>query len=309
MLDYSELTWVEHPDNPLIEPPWPEWILADPTFLTPEKSPDKRFHLFAHTLMGIQHYTSTGGLNWRQEASLFQGLRPFLYQEDGQHHLLYERFGPSVEASIALRSSTDLVNWSEPQAVLRPTLPWHGSVIRRIGNPCVVKARGEYWLFYSAGQVLLKDCAFPEPRHLGLAKSSNLEGPYIAETDPFLSPSEDSRYHNLAAGSIKVLYDEKRDKFWGFNNGIWTDEKNQSRSAILLLESDDGQTWRFVHEEPIVGPGEGWSKALVYAMDVRERFGKALLYFNARDGWLFGRERIGLLIGSKGSGQGKSPVG
>ena len=43
----------DYPGNPLgIEPHWPEWIIADPTVLSPEVTPDGRWHLFANGLQG-----------------------------------------------------------------------------------------------------------------------------------------------------------------------------------------------------------------------------------------------------------------
>lgn len=40
-------------------------------------------------------------------------------------------------------------------------------------------------------------------------------------------------------------------------------------------------------------------KAFVYALDVRRAGGRFHLYFNARDGWLTGRENIGLALGER----------
>lgn len=41
--------WVDYPANPLIEPPAPEWLIADPAVLLPEQSSDHRWHLFANS--------------------------------------------------------------------------------------------------------------------------------------------------------------------------------------------------------------------------------------------------------------------
>ncbi len=298
MLDFSTLIWEDHPENPLLDPPWPEWILADPTVVTPGESPDGQWHLFAHTLVALQHYTSADGTLFHRESSLFQGLRPFLYKEKNLFHLLYEYLDPPLGSRIVMRSSKDLREWTEPVTLLRPTLDWHGTMFKRVGNPCLIKVKGEYRLYYSANHVLLKDCAFTEPRYIGMARSDSLEGPYAPDPQPQLTEDETAPYHNLGAGAMKVLYDGRRRKFWGFNNGIWTDEKGRSRSAILLLSSKDGEHWVFEHETPIIAPTEGWKEALVYALDVKEVDGRAYLYYNARDGWLFGRERIGLCIGT-----------
>ncbi len=56
----------DYPGNPLIEPHWPAWIIADPTVLPPELTPDGRWHLFANGLRGIDHFTSADGFAWTQ---------------------------------------------------------------------------------------------------------------------------------------------------------------------------------------------------------------------------------------------------
>ncbi len=296
--DFSSIRFTEHPQNPLLEPPWPEWILADPTVAHPGQSPDGLWHLIAHTLVSLQHYTSVDGLEWKRESSLFNGLRPHLFHEDGLWFLTYEKLEPPLGGSIEMRTSTDLFEWSAPRTILRPTLDWHGSVLKRVGNPCLLKVKDEYRLYYSAGHVLLRDCAFTEPVYVGLARAADPNGPFEPDEEPQLGPGPDDPHRNLGAGAIKVLHDKRRRLFWGFNNGIWTDEEGKSRSAILLLKSKDGVAWEDAVEQPLLGPGgKGWKKALVYALDITVYDGKAWLYFNARDGWLFGRERLGLAWG------------
>jgi hypothetical protein len=67
----------------------------------------------------------------------------------------------------------------------------------------------------------------------------------------------------------------------------------------MLLKSDNGTDWTQVHEEPIIKPEPGWKRALVYALDIKYDDDRAYLYYNARDGWFIGSERIGLSIGKK----------
>jgi hypothetical protein len=66
------LTFVDHVSNPLITPPFPEFLIADPTFLPPDQSPDGKWHLFAHGIMlGIHHFRSDDGVAWRRVGRLF----------------------------------------------------------------------------------------------------------------------------------------------------------------------------------------------------------------------------------------------
>ena len=102
-------------------------------------------------------------------------------------------------------------------------------------------------------------------------------------------------YRNRGAGAIKVIYDKDRGLFYGFNNGIYLDGEGRTRSAILLLSSKDGLSWDYAWPEPIVAPeGDGWKRALVYQLDVKRVGDEMWMYYNARSGWRFGKERIGL---------------
>lgn len=297
MKDLTRYTFEDHPDNPLISPPGREFIIADPTVVVPDKSPDNRWHLFAHSLRGIHHYASDDGIDWKhKQGPLFIGMRPFIFIENG-YHLFYERFARPWRTVVAVRSSTDLENWSEPRTVLSPSRPWEGRILRTNSNPCVVRHDGRYRLYYAAGWIWLKDCYFIEPKFIGVAESDLLLGPYKKMTDPILSPGPDPYWRNLGAGSIKVLEKSDDENLFALNNGIYIDKKGQSRSEIWLLESTDGIDWNVASEQPLVAPEPGWKNALVYAMHLSEYEGQLYLYYNARDGWFRGTERIGVAVG------------
>jgi hypothetical protein len=57
--------------------------------------------------------------------------------------------------------------------------------------------------------------------------------------------------------------------------------------------------WDIPEREPILGPQPGWKKGFVYALDVRKVGEHLYMYFNARDGWLMGRENVGLAFGTR----------
>lgn len=94
--------------------------------------------------------------------------------------------------------------------------------------------------------------------------------------------------------TIKLLDDEIDGQRIALENGIYLDAEGHSRSAIAVLASDDGLKWRDVCPGPVVVPGVGWKKALVYAFDTAREGDTIRLYFNARDDWKGGVERIGL---------------
>ena len=80
------------------------------------------------------------------------------------------------------------------------------------------------------------------------------------------------------------------------NNGIYTDEEGHSRSAVhLLISPDGGRSWDYLCPAPILRPhGDGWERAFVYAFDARRVNDSWWLFYNARDDWADGWERIGL---------------
>jgi len=288
------LTFTDHVSNPLVRPPFPEFVIADPTFLPPGDSPDGRWHLFAHgILLGIHHYVSDDGVAWRRIGRVFWGMRPNLVKDGDGYLLFFERILSPRKSVIALTRSLDLARWSKPKVVLEPSLAWEGDKARTNGNPCAVRCDDGWRLYYSAGLSWLKDCGFPEPRHIGVAFADVPDGPWRKQPEPMLSPSPDVPHRNHGAGAIKVVRDG--GGFLGFTNGIFLDGEGRSRSDIRLLTSDDGLAWEEASDRPLVAPeASGWKRGLVYALDVR-RVGDAWwMFYNARDGWRFGVERIGL---------------
>src|SRR5208283_384719 len=260
----------DYPGNPLIEPHWPEWIIADPTVLPPELTPDGRWHLFANGLGRIYHFTSADGLAWtRASRALFGGMRPCVRRVGDRFLLFFERYLSLRRSVVELRTSSDLVSWSAPRTVLEPSLPWEGRLPAVTGNPCLVEGRSGFLLYYSAAAVFLRDCLFIEPRYVGVAEGDAPEGPFRKRAQPIFSPSRDDPYRNLGAGAIKVFRD------------------------------GDGFAWTQVQPEPILGPeGSGWKRAFVYQLDVARSGRELRLYYNARSGWFLGAERIGVAIAS-----------
>lgn len=303
--EVGRLRWYTHPQNPLLTPPRLSPLLADPTFLAPGETPDERWHLFAHSVLGLHHHVSDDGVHWRREEGVVvrSALRPFLFREGGRYHLLYEKMEARLpwqpwRSHLELRSSVDLRRWSEPRPLLRPSLPWHfRGADQAVSNPCLLRVGERLRLYYSAGLVRLEDCGFDEPRYVGLAEATSLDGPFVPASEPLLGPDPADPLARLGAGSLKVLAVD--DGFVGFQNPITLDAEGRSRSAIRLLESSDGRRFSPLSDGPVIAPGEGWTRSHVYACDVRPVSGALRLYFNARDDWRWtrGREAIGLAIG------------
>jgi hypothetical protein len=62
-----------------------------------------------------------------------------------------------------------------------------------------------------------------------------------------------------------------------------------------MLTSKDGLEWEEADCNPIVKPDPDipWRSAIIYQLDVVPWKGALLMYFNAREGWRGGAERIG----------------
>lgn len=285
----------EYAGNPVIKPIRPEWVIGDPTFIIK----DGKWHLFANGLVsGINHFVSSNGKKWKRLRSIDSGIRPHIYEEDGAYYLLYEKF-PNIlnifRSNIVLRKSSDLEKWGRPKTILKPTLPWEGRLVQRVGNPCLVKLEDGYRLYYSANTVFLWDCFFREPKYIGVAHSKEIEGPYKKVSQPVIKPSKNHPYRNFGAGAMKVIRED--DSWIGFNNGIYKDKYGKSRSAILLLHSDDGINWKDALKHPVIYPtGTGWKSTFVYQLDVKKVNDTYVLFCNARDGWVRGSESIGLFF-------------
>lgn len=314
--EFLQLTFTEYDGNPIIAPPFPSPIIADPTFVTPDTSTDGRWHLFAHSLLGIHHFTSDDGIHYKRLPGVIRNaMRPYLFHEHNTYYLYYEKIKPFIlwyswlphkwYSYIAMRSSNDLHTWSDEKAIITPSLPWHTNTYGdSISNPCVIKHKNSYFLYYSAALAFIQDCGFNEPLYIGFAKADNPAGPFQSLLHPIMEPSKYNRWCNIGCGSFKVITMD--DGFIGLQNGIYWDYTiNHSGSAILLYSSKDGITFKQMSKEPLLKPDlkEGsYKRSHVYAFHIKQvNKTQWYLYFNARNNWHWskGKEHIGLLIGQK----------
>jgi hypothetical protein len=319
--DFLKIKWGES-EGPLIQPPRFSPVIADPSFLFPEESPRGRWELFAHSAWGVHRYSSPDGKAWRNRGIVVpNAMRPFIRLLPTKHaghvfryFLLYEVYTPLAlplsilpfkrkwRSLIAESRSSDLIFWSLPKTLIRPSLPWtrEPRLGNAVSNPCLVETSDEWRLYYSASLVWLDDSGFCEPRYLAMARGASPSGPFLPESEPIVDPVEDEILGVVGAGSMKVLRLE--DGYVGLQNKIYRDPRGRSRSALFVLRSEDGLEWRPARKEPLLSPSLGWMSSHVYACDCRfrESEGRWYLYFNARDGWRFhdGVERIGRMVGS-----------
>jgi hypothetical protein len=309
--EFASLGWVDD-RRPLIEPPGLSPIVADPSFLFPEETPDGSWRLFAHTAFAVHAFASDEGLAWRDLGIVARNaMRSFVRRFPDGYRLYCEKYRPLAiplqllprrprwSSRIEVRFSRDLRSWGPARTLIEPTLSWQQDerLGRSVGNPCLVPDGGRWLLYFSASLAFVPDCGFDEPRYIGLATSDSPDGPFTVEATPVIDPADDPLPGAIGAGSMKAVRAE--DGFVALQNKIYRDETGRSRSALFLLRSADGARWEPALSAPLLAPDEGWRRSHVYACDVRFRDADSrwYLYYNARDGWhkTRGRERIGRL--------------
>ncbi len=310
--------WEDYPENPVIGHFGFEGenvAIGDPQILVPADF-DGRWHAFYHGFFDAQytpyyhHLVSDDGLRWEIEdkwqwdygpsALFFDGGRFYLYYTAilGGETGANEKY--DAETIIRVKHTADFKNWSDCSDLIVPTLPWereHDAGHERIQarNPCVIKTyEGKYRLYYSAGTVILADCGYEEPRNIGFAEADSPLGPFEKREQPVLIPDIRIPHRNYGAGAIKVF--GYQGGYLGLYNSIYLDGEGRSRSAINVLISEDGIDWREAPYNPIIAPTDGWKKALVYQLDLVRNGNDLWIYYNARDGWNGGTEKIGLSI-------------
>lgn len=292
--------WRDLPENPLVEPPRgpsPGNVIGDPQIILPGEY-DEYWHMFAHSKGRIYHLRSCDGIHWEYLKALpFSGGLTYIYKEDYIWYLFYTNYDDRPpNTKICMRKSVDLENWSDEHVLLKPELPWElEGRCKQVRNPCLVKIGGRYRLYYSGGTIWLEDCGYEEPKYVSFAEAEDIYGPYERYGEPILRPDPKIPYRNFGAGALKVY--KWRGEYLGFNNGIYKDEEGRSRSAICLLVSLDGIRWIDAPFNPIISPTTDWKNALVYQLDLVFNYkGRTIIYYNARQGWHGGVERIGASI-------------
>ena len=230
-------------------------------------------------------------------------MRPCVRRVGDRFLYFYEHYLSLRRSVVELRTSSDLVSWSAPPAiVLEPSLAWEGPMPAATGNPCLVEGQSGFLLYYSTRPRSSSGIACSSSRVTSAwAEGDSPEGPFRKRAQPILLA--------LARQSVS----QPRCRRDGGLTATATASVGPSRtgctrrdapgtitgSAILLLASADGFAWTQVRPEPIIRPeGRGWKRAFVYQLDVARSGRELRLYYNARSGWFLGAKRIGVAIAS-----------
>lgn len=294
--------------NPVVRRFGLSTVVADPSVLTPDVSPDGLWHMFAHTLFGVYEFLSDDGIRFgRGRRILSRAMRPDIKCVDGLYYLFYERVQPLPVKALAASGrgwrseiyvavSRDLKKYSAPKKVLGYDMPYERAVGGKghsLSNPFLLETDNGFSLYYSAGLTYLKDCGFSEPTYIFRAAGSRPDGAFVKSYEPIIVPDAKSELFNLCCGCLKVY--RLKDGYIGLQNGIFK-ENGASKSAIQLLRSENGKDFEFVRT--LLAPSEecgGWMKQYVYSSCLTSYGGVLRLYFNARDksNPISGRENIG----------------
>lgn len=316
--DIRSERWTDNERNPIVGYFHGEknrYAIGDPQILTPDDY-DGKWHMFYHGFFDdyipyLYHVVSDDGINWQFRKRWQLNVGPVYLFKDNGRFILYSSevtwravkeegkpkdcYGKGTAYIIRARVSTDLEEWSEPVDIIKPEYDWETTGPEAcVRNPCMVRLPdGKYRLYYSGGSVLLKVCGYPEPYAIGYAESDSPLTGFVKREEPILLPDEGIPHRNFGCGGFKVF--SWQDKYLALYNPIYIDNEDMPRSAIAAMISDDGIHFEEYPHNPIIAPAkEGWKKALVYQLDCVTYDGKVRLYYNARDEWLDGIERIGL---------------
>jgi len=320
---FTRTSWFPFSDEPVIQSQWYMPRLCDPFFLFPEQSPDSKWHLFGHTWVGIEHFTSENGISWEPRKMIeLRGHSPSIFMQDGMWYLLYEKHDATLtslkkrlrgkrgnknkSSRFEMRSSSDLILFSEPKVILdSKDVPFAGDGLKkpRISRPQLFKDREGYRLYFGASHVVIENPKQKASCHFALAMSSRLEGPNALANDgeSLLSPDPDDPYRNMACGSIKVV--QASDGFVGFECAMhWDKKRAKTTSSLLQIESLDGLLWKLSFRSVILPtPERGWASRYLVSCDLHYKSEEGCWYCyysaNTQSGSLFVRESIGLLLG------------
>ena len=252
-----------------------------------------------------------------------RGHSPSLYIEDGVYYLMYEKHDaiPSQidsifvrrkrknrvsHSRIEMRSSTDLILFSEPKIILDSReIPFAADGLGRprVSRPQLFKDGEVYTLFFGASHVVLEDSKHKSSRYFASATSSSLLGPYQLTNHgkPLIGPDGDDPNRSLAVGSVRVL--KASDGYVALQCGkYWDKELNKSSTSLIQIESVDGVNWLPSTRPRILSPpSEGWASRYIISCDARykEDEGCVYCYFSASSKKRFrpAKEAIGLLLG------------
>ncbi|MDY4889110.1 MAG: hypothetical protein SO135_05115 [Sphaerochaetaceae bacterium] len=319
----ENISWFPFNDEPLLSKEFIIPAFCDPQVLLPEEAVDKKWHLFVHSWLGLHHYVSDSGIAWEPKNMIeVRSHSPYIYVENNVYYLLYEKHDRKIplvgqkhsyrdnekdddSSRIEICSSTDLATWSRPRILLDSrSVSYSADYNRspRISRPQLFKVGNNYRLYFGVSHVHLPDTFQKVSRYFSYAESSSIDGLYRpSEKGPLLAPVPDDPFMNLGVGSMRVL--QGRTSFRAFQcSAFWDAEEGRSKTAMFILDSDDGLKWKRNSDKPVLFPPEsGWASGYIMACDVRYKASENCWYCyysaNRQNKMGITEESVGLLLG------------
>jgi len=298
--EWSALRWSAVGTVPYLAPSLLAPAVRDPAVLSLQDGPDGRWHLWADSVLGIDHYTSPDGLRWaREDLVAPHALGAHVRRTDRGFVMLYTR-GPLAVAArgalpfpapceLAMRTSDDLVAWSPATPALTATLPWFESLGGGVwlSHPCLVQDGQRWRLYFSAGTTATDAPGETVARYVGLAETDDLSLGFVPHPQPVLQPQADAPEAARGAGSLKVF--ARADGGWAGVQAVYgVDGAGAPTASLRCVQSDDGVQWTPDGEAILTLGGDGWARYDFGAFDLAVGADHVHLYFSARDegrGW------------------------
>ena len=306
-------SWYSFREDEIAKSKWYLPRLSDPCVLFPSETVDGKYHMFCHTYLGIHHYTSDSGLDWKETGRplFLRAHFPYITKVGNVYYMFFERHnfnkksdGVSKNYSLIYFSkSEDLFKWSPDAPVLDSrdvSLSSYRMGPCRISRPQVVEWMGRYILFFGSGEAKMFDSGQKTAVRFMAAESKFIEGPYKLRNKAVLEIEPDGPYRSLAAGAVRLFVCS--DALCAVEcSYVYDKENDRSRSLMLLLKSEDGykfDTVKVMHTQA----ESGFSSRAITSCDLKylESDDTWYCYFSANNReryYPFVREGLGLLLG------------
>ena len=96
-------------EKPILAPFGGAVVVADPSLLTPDLSPDGQWHMFLHTTFGVYHFASADGIDFcRVQKVAVDAMRPNINKVGDRYYLFYEKTRPLIFNALNL---ANLAKW------------------------------------------------------------------------------------------------------------------------------------------------------------------------------------------------------
>ena len=309
----TSASWYAYSDEPISTGHWYSGGLCDPYLIMRDESPDGIWHLFAHTWAGIMHYTSSSGLDWKEEhLAILRGHSPYIYRIDDTYLMLYETHDKPYQKAedkskvsrIEMVTSSDLRLWSKPRVLLTAlSVPYSATgERRRLSSPQLVSYQGRLRLYFGAGETIMYDSKRHCSVYFGYAESESITAPFVPSPEPLMTGDPDGSVASLALGNVRII--PCADGFAALASSYsYLKAEKRSTATLQLYTSFDGLN--FNYSRTLITPSkEGWMSSYITSASAKYSQAESswYCYFSAEEKKSFIQKhttggKLGLLLG------------